>query len=91
MLNISRLSTVDADFDQKLDALLAWDEVSDESVVSTVNEIVEAVKTKGDEALVEYTNRFDRMSVSDFSKLIVSKQCIEDAFLPSTCGRNSST
>ena len=80
MTNIQRLNTLSDDFEAKLKNLLAWDEVSDDKVVAVVQEILAAVKDNGDAALIEYTNRFDRMSVSGFDQLIVSRQQIEDAF-----------
>ena len=48
---ITELSTQNTDFDEKLAQLLAWEEVSDKAVVSTVEEIVHRVKTEGDKAL----------------------------------------
>jgi histidinol dehydrogenase len=59
MPNIQRLSTTDTDFDTRLDALLAWDSVSDASVQQRVAEIIEQVRVRGDAALREYTARFD--------------------------------
>ena len=57
-----RLSTREADFDAKLDALLAFETAQDDSVDRAVAEILENVHRRGDEALVEYTRRFDRWS-----------------------------
>jgi histidinol dehydrogenase len=51
-------------FDAALTSLLAWESVSDQHVVSVVDEILHAVKSHGDAALLEYTNRFDRRTVS---------------------------
>ncbi len=81
MTNIQRLNILSENFESKLANLLAWDEVSDEKVVGIVEEILAVVKEKGDAALVEFTNRYDRMDVSGFEQLIVSKQQIEDAYL----------
>ena len=77
---INRLNTQDADFQQRLDSLLAWDEVSDAKVVAIVEEILQAVKQRGDAALLDYTARFDHIPAKDFSELCVSKERIEDAF-----------
>ncbi len=60
---ITRLNTQQADFYPQLDKLLAWDEVSDKQVNDIVDEVLHAVKTRGDEALLEYTQRFDRVSI----------------------------
>ncbi|MEA3276210.1 MAG: histidinol dehydrogenase [Pseudomonadota bacterium] len=59
MVDIKQLSTADAEFDRRLDALLAWESVSDARVQETVNRIISAVRTEGDAALLDYTRRFD--------------------------------
>ena len=53
MLNIKRLEASSRDFWSQLEALLAWENVSDEAVTTTVREIIEAVKRRGD-ALTPY-------------------------------------
>ena len=60
MPDIARLSTADADFAARLDDLLAWESVSDREVQRTVADIIDAVRNRGDAALLEYTARFDR-------------------------------
>jgi histidinol dehydrogenase len=60
MSDIRKLSTSDNDFQQQLDALLAWESVSDTGVNDTVNQIIQAIRSEGDNALIEYTSRFDR-------------------------------
>ena len=57
---IARLSTTDADFDARLDALLAWESVSDAGVKQTVETIIADIRQRGDAALIDYTARFDR-------------------------------
>ena len=59
MADIRKLNTADADFQQQLDALLAWDSVSDGPVNQVVHEVIAQIRTRGDAALVDYTNRFD--------------------------------
>ena len=76
---ISRLSTLDADFSQRLDALLAWDSVSDHKVAEIVAEIIEAVKSRGDAAVVEYTNRFDRRQAGSLSEFVISAAALREA------------
>ena len=73
MLNIKRLNSNDANFQQELDDLLAWDSVSDANVFNTVMEILDAVKTKGNAAVIEYTNRFDGGSFTSGEELELSK------------------
>jgi histidinol dehydrogenase len=60
MADIRRLSTADADFPAQLQALLAWESVSDAQVQGTVDAIIQDLRARGDEALLDYTRRFDR-------------------------------
>jgi histidinol dehydrogenase len=78
-MNIKRLNTQDAQFWQNLEQLLAWETVSDRQVNNTVEEIIDQVRQRGDNALVEYTNRFDRMQVSSMAELTVSKERLQQA------------
>ena len=80
MLNIRRLSTQDADFAAALDALLAFETAQDASIDSTVAEILAQVKLRGDAAVLEYTARFDRLSVSSMANLELPKTQLEAAF-----------
>jgi histidinol dehydrogenase len=70
-MKISRLHAAQPDFSARLDELLAWEAVSDVAVVAAVDGILADVRARGDAALVEYTNRFDRRSVEDFKALQV--------------------
>ncbi|HTS84340.1 MAG TPA: histidinol dehydrogenase [Usitatibacter sp.] len=54
-----RLSSRDAGFPAALDALLAFESAQDESVERATAGILEGVRARGDDALVEYTERFD--------------------------------
>ncbi|WP_415892223.1 histidinol dehydrogenase [Neptuniibacter sp. PT8_73] len=78
-LNIKRLDSTQADFRQQMDKLLAWEAVSDEKVNQIVNEILQRVEQEGDQAVVEYTNRFDNTSVSEMSELEMSKERLQAA------------
>ena len=78
-IKIETLNTQDKTFWSRLDEMLAWDGVSDDAVFKTVTDILSKVKNKGDAAVVEYTNRFDRMDVAAISDLEVSKERMQDA------------
>jgi len=71
MPDIARLSTADADFSARLDALLAWESVSNRDVRRTVDDIIDAIRTRGDAALLEYTARFDRWKPADAAALTI--------------------
>ena len=79
MVDILRLRADDADFEQSLAGLLAWEGVSDAAVANTVSEIIERVKAEGDAALVEYTNRFDRRTVESVAELVLSQDALAEA------------
>ncbi|WOD07097.1 histidinol dehydrogenase [Marinomonas sp. GJ51-6] len=72
-LNIREFSSSTDSFRKELDALLAWDSVSDDAVQSSVANIVEQVRRRGDEAVIEFTNRFDRRNVAAASDLEISR------------------
>ena len=71
MVDITRLDSNSPDFWQQLDKLLAWESVSDDKVHSIVREVLQAVQQRGDAAVVEYTNRFDRLSVASMADLTI--------------------
>ncbi|MCE1183252.1 MAG: histidinol dehydrogenase, partial [Rhodocyclales bacterium] len=82
---IKRLFTVDADFEAKMDALLAFEAAADEGIERTVACILADVKARGDVAVVEYTNKFDRLTVSTMADLELSQSELKAALesLPS--------
>jgi histidinol dehydrogenase len=74
MTQIERLDTTEAGFDGRLQALLAWEAEVDQRVEQTVREVITAVRARGDAALLEYTNRFDRRRVSGAAELEIGQQ-----------------
>lgn len=72
MLAIKRLHTADVDFSQQLEALLAWEAVADKKLLSDVDAIISAVKQRGDDAVVEYTNRFDQRQIETAEALMIA-------------------
>jgi histidinol dehydrogenase len=64
MIQIKRLNSTDVDFGQALEKLLAFEDAQDESIYATVSAILADIKKRGDEALLEYTRRFDRLEVA---------------------------
>ena len=75
-----KLSTCDADFDTRLEALLSWDGVSDAAVQTRVDEIIHAVRRRGDEALVEFSCRFDRVSAATMGDLTLEPDRLAAAY-----------
>ena len=77
---INRLDSEDVDFQQRLQKLLDWETQSDEAVFSTVNEILTAVRLKGDSALLDYSKRFDGINASLVSELEMPAQRLLQAY-----------
>ncbi|MFM1956026.1 MAG: Histidinol dehydrogenase [Pseudomonadota bacterium] len=72
-IKVRRFSSLDADFDAKLKALLAFETAQDDSIDEVVANILKDVKKRGDAAVIEYTNRFDRMSAGSLPELEISQ------------------
>ncbi len=79
-MNITRLFTRQSDFDAKLNALLAFEEAADEKLEATVAAILADVKKRGDEAVLEYTRKFDRLSLPDAKAMELPREELRAAF-----------
>ncbi len=78
-MKIRRLSTIEPAFDADLKALLAFETAQDDSVDIVVANILKDVKNRGDAAVLEYTNRFDKTSASHLSELEISQAELQAA------------
>jgi len=79
MADIARLSTRDAGFDARLARLTAFDAAQDETVDATVAEILAAVKSRGDAAVLEYTARFDGVTAATLAELELPRELLARA------------
>jgi histidinol dehydrogenase len=70
----------DQDFDRQFAAILGRGEETGREVEQVVLDIIAAVRTKGDAAVLEYTNRFDRLAATDVAALQVTEAEIAHAF-----------
>ena len=68
-IKLRRFSSADADFDSKLKALLAFETAQDDSIDEIVANILKDVKKRGDAAVLEYTNRFDKTNAQSLLEL----------------------
>jgi len=66
-----RLSTRDDGFEAAFAKLLAFEAAQDEGVEHATAAILEAVRLRGDAALLEFTHRFDRWSPASAADLEV--------------------
>jgi histidinol dehydrogenase len=79
VISITRLSSAQPDFLSRLDSLLQFDAATDASIEATVAGILADVRARGDTAVLEYTNKFDRMSASAMAQLTLPKSRLEEA------------
>ena len=73
-----RLNSNDPNFNTEFETLLGAKREVSADVDQTVRGIIEAVKTSGDSALVDFTNRFDRMEITA-SDLLISASEVDNA------------
>ncbi len=78
-VEIRRFSSAQNDFAEQMNELLAWESVSDADVQKTVADIVYDIRTRGDAALIEYTNKFDRMEVTSMAQLELNQEQLQAA------------
>jgi histidinol dehydrogenase len=76
---ITRLDASQSDFNQRLDQLLAWESVSDTRVADVVKDILHQVKTRGDAAVLEFTNKFDRRTAHSINDFVVTPAQLQHA------------
>ncbi len=79
-LSITRLSTGTADFDARLDRLLAWDVEGDGSIEQQVAQVLADVRSRGDDAVIEYTNRFDDLQAASMDELRIPVEALSNAW-----------
>lgn len=79
MLNITCLNYADTDFYQKLDNVLAWESSIDGDIAKVVADILADVKQRGDAAVIEYTNKFDRTSLSQSTGFELNQSDLQNA------------
>ena len=73
------LDSNESDFDDKFRQISASEMAVNDSVDSIVDEIIRAVRDDGDDALLNYTNRFDGRNCRKVSDLLVSYDNLEKA------------
>jgi histidinol dehydrogenase len=82
------LDTAAADFEARFTALVDYDEAVDPQLEQTVAEILADVRTRGDAALIEYTQRFDDLACASASDLELSAARIAGAAQSLTAAQN---
>ncbi len=68
-MQIRKLDATDADFTQQLNTVLAFDASIDDAIEHTVVQLLADVKTRGDAAVLEASNKFDRLHAASIAEL----------------------
>lgn len=80
-LKIRTLSAKADNFAHELAQLTAWEGVSDHHVQAVVSDVLAKVRAEGDKALVEFSNKFDRLECQDFAELEMPLERLKQAWL----------
>lgn len=78
-MNLRRLSTRDAGFDEALAALTRYESAQDAAVESAARAIIADVRARGDAAVLECTNRYDRMDASSMAEFEIAHSTLDAA------------
>ncbi|MEK6684878.1 MAG: histidinol dehydrogenase [Pseudomonadota bacterium] len=84
-MQIKRFNSIDPDFNSNLEQLLAFENAQDDAVDLTVAKILADIRKRKDAALIEYTNRFDRLSIASGADLELTQHHLQQSLkaLPS--------
>lgn len=78
-MKIKRLNTQDQNFNAELKALLAFETAQDDSIDQVVANILKDVKARGDAAVLEYTNQFDKTNATSLAALEIPQAELQAA------------
>jgi histidinol dehydrogenase len=76
----ARLSTTSASFDAEFKARLHWSADADAAIEKVVADILADVRKRGDEAVLEYTRRFDGLGAATVPELELTQGDFKEAF-----------
>ena len=76
---INAFSSRDADFQVKLDKLRAFESAQNVDTDQRVTDILTAVRSRGDAALLEFTHRFDRWQPTSVADLEIGPERLQSA------------
>ena len=72
-IEIRKLDSGSKDFREQLMAVLAFEASEDEAIDRAAASILADVRQRGDAAVLDYTNRFDRLSATDMAALEIPR------------------
>ncbi|MCG7757711.1 MAG: histidinol dehydrogenase [Nitrosomonas sp.] len=76
-MQIKRFNSTDSNFNSDLDKLLAFENAQDDAVDVTVANILADIRSRKDAALIEYTNRFDRLAIQSAKDLELTQDQLQ--------------
>ncbi|MEO7391885.1 MAG: histidinol dehydrogenase [Ramlibacter sp.] len=76
----ARLSTAASDFEAAFKARLHWSAETDSEVEERVTEILAGVQRRGDEAVLDFTRRFDALDAKSMQELELTQAELKAAF-----------
>ncbi|KVW96158.1 histidinol dehydrogenase [Thiobacillus denitrificans] len=79
MVTLTRLDSAQPDFQARLARLLQFDDAADAAIEQTVAAILHDVKKRGDAAVLEYTERFDRLPAASLASLEINAAQLQAA------------
>ena len=79
-MKIKTLKLADSNFFQSLENALSFDEEDNSQIQQTVKDIVQAVKVNGDQALLEFTKKFDKVDLDNPSDLELPSSILKEAY-----------
>ena len=79
-MKLRQLSTAAADFDAEFERLRHWSAETDAAIETRVAEILLDVQTRGDAAVLDYTQRFDRLGAVSLAELEIGAAELKAAF-----------
>lgn len=74
------LTSADANFDQQLTELLAFETVNDKDLLEVVDAIIHQVRQTGDEAVLELTQKFDSHPAASMQDLVLTQNELKAAY-----------
>ncbi|MEK8025605.1 MAG: histidinol dehydrogenase [Pseudomonadota bacterium] len=77
---VTRLSTAQPDFEAAFQKVLHWSAETDDAIEQRVAEILAAVRTQGDAAVLEFTARFDGVQAASVAALELTREELKAAF-----------
>lgn len=78
MLEVRRLSTSDAGFPAQFKKVLLQNQSAENDVHDTVTSIIKNIREQGDQALLEYTKKFDQLDVNQVADLEISQAQLQE-------------